>query len=426
MHLGEKGIGMVDGVSLAIGFIGDAPVHRDNARALIDDLISAFKRDNKNAKIRFIIPAVFSEAMADLADWCVTSGYQLGLVGREEELTSPEVAPYLSDAEGNLYPLKNGISMAKGLVAALSIWPESRLILVADPNEDDAAYTAFVTAAGMGIRVRSLLNGLDEVILETGEEEKPAMHIVDNDDYEPEEDGVDVIGDDELDEELVDEIEEGDDIEEDEDDEITDEVVDEDEEEYFDIEAEESLPAVDEETGEIFDDEEEVEDVEDLDVSDESDIDEVEDEEEKEEEVPAKTIAKTKKPTEAYMTKLAETDRDEFWVVAGRYGVKKGPGMKTALVIRKVLEATGQIAPTEKKPAPARRTKAPAKKTTKRAPAAKKAAPVKKATKKRTPTLKPQYASQASVSTNGHVDKVALRKFIKVGQEALALAESML
>ena len=401
------------GGSLVLGFIGSEPVHKDNSRALLGDLVAAYKRDNKSAKVRFILPTEpYSETMSELADYCLISGHQLSLVGHADTFDSDDWAHYKEAAEGNLYPLNETTSVAKGIVSALSVWDEARLILVADPNIDDDAYVALVTAHGMGIKVRSLLHGLDVVMIETPEEETPEMRIVDEDEYEDEEESED---------EVVDEVEE-DDYEDDEEDVVDEEEVTEDVEEateeedddgYYDIEAEEDDDVVDEEPEP--EEEGDEDDVEDFDAGgDDAEDDSVE--EEKEEKVAAPSV----KMTEVGLTKLAEKDREAFYELAAEYDVFPGRGQKVSVMVRKVLEGAGVATPSKK--APAARKATPAKKaldkkvaTAKKPPAAKRTAPRIERTQKSAPA-----------SSNGHVDKAAVRSFIKLAQSAIDMAEQLL
>lgn len=491
------------GMSLVLGFIGNEPVHRDNSRALLEDLINAYKRDNKSAKIRFVFPATpFGETMSDLADYCLTSGHQISFVGKASSFDSKEIAPFKAEASGNLYPLNDGISMAKGVVSALSVWaPSAYLILVADPDQDDSTYVALVTAAGMGITVRSLLNGLDQVLLENPEEEQVKMKLVDNDDVfedvdeeeEPEDEvdyealgvaadggdedaqvqlaeeakaadidpdaygtwaevadlvapvtGEEVEEDEEDDEDIEAALDEVDDPENDEaaDEESEDEEDEEeepggaeDEDGFFDVDAdgdEEEEVEPEDDDSEV-EEEDEGEDVEDLDVSDESDEEDEPDEEENEEPVATKKAAKKSaaankaapRMTEASLIKMGERDKDAFYELAAQYGVHPGRGQKLPIMARKVVEAATGGTPAKKR-APAAK-KATAKKTApaaKKAPA-KKAAAAKKAPAKRAATTT-RAPARAAASSNGHVDKVTARKLLKLGQEAVALAESLL
>jgi hypothetical protein len=474
------------GMSFALGFIGNEPVHRDNARALLADLIAAYKRDNKTAKIRFILPTEpFTETMSDLADYCATSGYQIGFVG--PDFSGPEIAPYRADAEGNLYSLSAGSSLAKGMISALSVWDDTRLILVADPATDDAAYTALVTAVGMGIKVRSLLHGLDEVLMENpDEEEQPDMHVVEDEENEEfdeesedeeleeepidedgeEEDEIDYValgtaadgGDEDAQVELVDlakaegidpdaygtwaevadllapvdESQEYDDEEESGEEESGGA---EDEDGFFDTTLEEG----DEEEADEEDLTEEVVDEEDDDTEEEEgddaeevgdDSDEVDDEESDAEEERT-TVPANKKLTEESLIKLGERDKDAFYETCAEYDVYPGRGQKVPIMARKVMEAIegGLVKSARvKKPAAKKTTKkaAPAKRTAtaKKAPAKKSTAAKKApAAKKATTTRVP---ARTAASSNGHVDKALLRAALKSSKAFTELAESLL
>jgi hypothetical protein len=183
------------GRKLVLGFIGGDKVHRDNAIALLEDLITVHLRNNKGADVVMYLGAdPFSMTMADLADYCLTSGYKLGLVGTDEDLAGPASA-FVADAAGFLIRVTPPKKVSFMLVSTLSTYAnEARLILVADPNEDDDAYNAVIQATGLGIKVRTLLGGLDEVTLEDDEpEEKPAVAaapdpVPEEDEYQDEED----------------------------------------------------------------------------------------------------------------------------------------------------------------------------------------------------------------------------------------------
>ena len=255
-----------------IAFVGAAEVHKANARALLDDLVHAWRRTNKKSKVYVAVPTdYFSETMFDLADWCVTGGHQLVLVGHAYSIKDPRWAQHLNDAEGNIFTIADVKALPTGLVSVAGLWSDSRLILVGDPNDDDDAYSGLVAAQDKGLSVRSLLTGLDEVNLQPETEETPDMtrRPVD-DDYDDEEDDVE-----EDDEDAVyvdDEDDDEDDVEEDEEDEEDEEVPDdEDDVEEDDVEE-------DEEDEEVPDDEDDDEDEDpEEDESDEPDEDDEED-----------------------------------------------------------------------------------------------------------------------------------------------------
>lgn len=392
--------------SLVLGFVGGAEVHRDNACALIEDLISAYKRDHKHGTVRFYLALdPFTDTIVDLADYCLTSGYQLGLVGHEADFRRGEVRQWEKDAEGNIYKLKDSTLTAQGLVGALGVWEDSRLILLADPNEDDNAYAGVVAATGMEIPVRSLLNGLDKVVLESDDEEQIEMRRDDTDldeeeEFDEEETDFD---DDDLEEEVEDEEdlddEDGDVVEEDEDDDLEDGDEEEPEDEDDDLEEEEPEDEESEDDGldeEDADDEDA--DAEEGDVEDFDDDEEPEDEEsdeEEEDEMPVKPKSKAKaspevRMTESSLTRLAERDKDAFYELAADHDVLPGRGQKIPIMIRKVLEANGVT------PAAPKRTAAPA--APAKRPVAKKTAPAAKPPVKKARTAEPAPAKRTAAA----------------------------
>lgn len=470
------------GMSLVLGFIGQEPVHRDNVRSLLADLITAYKRDNRTAKIRFLLPTEpFGETMSDLADYCSTSGHQVGFVGPSGSFSGENIASYRAEAEGNLYPLGAGTSLAKGMISALSVWDDARLILIADPANDDDAYTALVTAAGMGIKVRSLLHGLDEVLMEPPEEEQPDMHVVEDEEFEPE---VDEETGEELEEEPIDDEadEEGspdldalaaaadddqdeaaqvelselaaeaginpDDYatwaevaqllaaeepaaeEEDEEGEEEPEVEEdeevegaEDEEGFFDTDLTAEVEEDEEDLAEDSEEEEEPEEeegVEDVDASDEEEEDEESESEEERETVPARSAAK--KWTEASLNKLGDRNKEEFYEVCAEYGVYPGRGQKVSIMARKVMDEINGDAPATKR-APAKKAAAKKAAPAKRAASAKKAPAAKKATAAKKAPAAPRAAA---VSSNSSVNKPLLRAALKASRAFNELAESLL
>lgn len=324
---------------LTLGFVGDQVVHRDNAFALIDDLIQAHRRTNRNAKVRFVIGVdVFTDTLDELADYCLNSKYTLDLVGHEKGLQGRRVKKYLEFAE-SVTNVPEEVATPVAVVKRISQWTYARLILIADPSEDDYTYLALEVATGNNIPVRSLLHGMHAVFLQTEEEEQPEQmpKNVEPDDDEEFEDEDEEEGDyeDEIDDE------EGDEVEPD-DDELEDE--DEDEEEGT---AEDEEEGDDEPEDEDEPDDDEEEDLEDE--GDEPDEDDVEEEEE-EEEVPtpprarkaaaAPAAAAPVRYTRQKLERLAAApDRQPFYDVVASFGITRGKGIKAINMINSILEA---------------------------------------------------------------------------------------
>ena len=321
---------MVDsGNRFALGFIGTGGIHKLNAKALLDDLVAGFKREHRKGKVLFVFAIDrFSDTMGELLDYAVVSGFSIGLVGHEPSFQRAGVAPFLKDAEEFTVRLSVETPIVTGLVQAIAVWSDPRLILIADPAEDDIAYEALVGATEAGISTRSLLNGLDEVQLEPEEEETPMARDEDFDDEYDDEDETDEPEDDEED------LDEGDETEVD--DESAEEDPDEDEEEepVTPIRATKTTPA---------------------------------------KKAPAaKKASATKAParrsatpdkapaewTEARLIRFAERDRDGFYQLLAKKNIFPGRGKKTPILVNAYLEAIGK-APAKK--AVAKKAAAPTK-----------------------------------------------------------------
>lgn len=447
-----------------LGFLGGGEVHRENAFALLKDFIGAYLKNNKGAEVTIMvtIDAPFSDTMADLADYCLTNGYKLGLVGHSESFEQPTVKPLMRHASGNLYKLNADQPSYSGLVNIIGVWKQdARLILLADPNEDDYAYHATLAANGKNIPVRSLLTGLEMVAFKD-EEETPDMARTDDDiEEEYEDDDLEDLDDEDLEDEEDSDEEDGvedeededvaDDPEEDEDDEEESEEEDDDpdtEEEEDEDEEEDEPDSDEEEDEEEPDDEDDTEDAE-LDEeddveSDDEDEDEEDDEEspddEEEEEEPVarapKKKAGTPRLTEARLTRMANNDREAFYELAAEHDVYPGRGIKIPTMIARILDPAGSGA------APKKKAAAPVKKATKATKA------TKSTTKKRSSTRTSAPAPRPTKSTKKTVGKIAAAKastkktstttrrstsqqakaeaFIELAQTALELAQTLL
>lgn len=427
--------------NMVLGFIGGDPVHRDNSRALLNDLIAAHQRNHKGSKIRFILAThPFTDTMVELADFCLTSGYQLGLVGQKDTFEQEPVKALEAAAAGNVFKLEPGISTARGLVNCIHHWAglgeDIRLITIAsDIAEDDGVYIAVEAAIEKDIAVKSLLHGLDSVTIKSDDEEEQIDMARRNDPEEEEFDeeeedldddsGLDDEDYDDLDEEPDEEDEEDaedaepgdeepDEEEESEDDEPEDEGDDEPEEEDLDEEEEDveddEPDDSDEADGDLDEEVDEEEDVEDLDEEEEPDEEEPDDEEEEEEMPAPKRKAKTGTPTRwtgAKLLAMGERDRDEFYALAKKFKVFPGRGQKLPIMVAKVLAAQDGKTPAKSTARPAAKKTAPrktapaAKKTTRRtAPAP---------TKAKTAPASPR-SSASSTTRRPAVEAVGLSK----------------
>lgn len=386
--------------SLTLGFVGTDALHRDNVRALLSDLIDAYHRDYRNAPIRFLIAVepAFTDTLVELADYCLTSGHTLGLVGHDEFFEQESVKPFMTDALGNLMRLTENSSIHKGMAASLALYPFSRLIILGNPDEDDYVYASVVAARRKNILVQSLLDGLDKVVLETenNTEEPPDMPRPsdEEEDLEEEEFEEEEFDDEDLDddEDVFVEKEE----EEEEEEEDSEEIEDED-----DLEESEDEDDVAEEDDDDLDEEEENDEEEEEDLADDDASEDEESEDEEEEEMPPtrKTAApKTAAPkpgqyTEDKLNRLALRDKTEFYKVAETFGVLPGRGIKVAMVIDRILQVqSGEPIRTKKPAAPA----------TKRAPTKKR--PAKKeavATAKKTATVRRPASTPSTAAARG-------------------------
>ena len=416
-----SGLALISGTpgsSLVLGFFGKESVHRRNAEALLEDFIRAYHRNNKGAKVRFILAIPdegFTDTLEELADYAITSDYQIGLVGHPSAFEDPRVQQYVEQARGSLCELSKQNSLAQGMVnflGAYKSFSDVKLILLANPAEDDLAYIAVEVAMGKDISVRSLLNGLDMVTVTPPEnEEQEQIHMAPRPIEEEEELEEEI--EDEEDEEIEDEEEpedeefesaevdedEDEDAEVEEEDEEADEEEDEEEveEEDADVEEAEEEEYDEEDVEEAEEEEAEEEDLDEEVPEEEEEVDDDEDvEEEEEEEVPpvkkapaakkaAPTIKRPPAMTQHALTELANRDKQAFYTLARKYKyqgktIRPGRGMKVSMMVNRILEAAGKPVPP---PAPRVAKKTPAKKVaaTKKAAPARAAAPVKKAGK---------------------------------------------
>jgi hypothetical protein len=403
------------GLVLVLGFIGLDPVHRDNSRALINDLILAFKKTVKRPQVLFYLDAEgWSTTMAELCDFALTSGYGIGLIGPSKYIDD-KGQDILNAAEGNIFRLTDDQDISRSMVDALSVWPNSYLVIIADPEEDDDVFTSIELASAKGIRVRTLLHGMDKVTLEENEtleeEETPTVARKQVEEEEFDQDEADVDYDDEdLDEEDDENVVEA---------EFEDEE-DEEEEPAPPRKKRQAPPVVDEDEEEDDDGDDDYEDSGEDEESDQSDSEEDDDDEEEEESVPTDTA--TTKWTTAKLQRLSETDREQFKAVAASYGILPGRGIKSSMMIDRILVA--QKAGKTPKKIPARKVAAPVKKA-----AAKKTAPapVKKATsaRKTAPVKEAAPAKRAPAASNGHVDKALLKAALSASRKFAELAESL-
>lgn len=342
-------------MSMAIGFLGEQDVHRDNAVALLDDLIDGHRRNNKNARIRFIVPVEpFTESMEDLADYCLNSGYVLDLVGHHDAFENVRVQQYMGHAE-YVTEVADKTSVANTIVNRLAPQLHNRLILLAEVTdkgdiENDLIYDAVVLAKSKNILVRSLVGGMEKVLLPSEEEESENMprasrrEIEDEEGLEDDEDGADAEADDDEDED------------------------------------EEPAPRRRRRAAAAAPVEDDDEDDDDDDGDGEDDEDEEPAPASRKRAAPRAAARETVHYTEARLNRIATTNKDEFYGIAEGFNVFSGKGRKISTMIREVLEAQDGVKPPAKRAAAA--TAAPAKRAARRtepepsakAPAAKKAA----------------------------------------------------
>jgi hypothetical protein len=433
---------------LTLGFVGEEAVHSANSRALLEDFIAAHKRMNPTAKIRFLFPADgFSDTLEDLADFCLTSGYDLGMVGASQD---SKVVEYMESASKVFGANDGSRYIAQRLLPHL---PNPRLIILGDPAEDDHIYSIVELAVEGKVPVRSLLKGLDSVLIDEEESETEESVAADDwDDDDAEEAGLHVVEDE--DEELEDDEDEDvevDDESEDEDEEIEDEEIEEDDEsedEEEDVTDEEEEDGDeedgDEEEDDESEDEESEEDVEWEDDEEEDEEDEESDDEEDEEEV---TVPTGKRLSESQLLALAERDRDAFYALAKKHKIYPGRGVRVTTMVKGILEANGQkVSDAVAHPRLAAgnakkrtvKTATRTKKTVEAAPVRKKKVapartarvakatrPAKKVSTGRRPG-RPANAVRSSAPATASLDRSALKAFIKVAQAALEVAQSQL
>ena len=405
------------GRKLVLGFIGGDQIHRDNAVALLDDLIATYHRNNKGAEVvLYLATDPFTHTMADLADYALTSGHKLGLVGTDVDLAAGSVKPFLAAAEGRLNRVTKGQSVPGVLVEVLNVYArEARLILIADPDEDDDVYNAVEAALEKQIKVRTLLGGLDEItIIDESSEEETLSVTAPAELGEPEE-----------------------------------------EEEYQDLEDLNDIsdPYLSEDDG-VQDSDGDIVDAELVgsggddapDNSDRAGPEEAPAEQSAEEKPVAETTETkptTKKATKATKTvkktvgtkatdtqlngesllALAESDRPAFYEIAAEYGISPGRGIKVLHMVNRILEITGgTVLPQPKRASPKRAAAAAAPGpeaagSTPAPKAAKRVAPAKKAPA----PAKAVAAKAAKAATAAAPNSRAVRAAVLLVEAALKL-----
>lgn len=124
---------------LTLAFVGEQEVHRNNARALLDDFVDGWQKQHRRGEVDVILPDWDdpTDTMADIDDWASTSGYNVNHTGVRNL-----IAEYLLNAS------------------------DARLILVGDPNDSDMLYDVTEEAAKYRIQTRSLINGLEKVVFD--------------------------------------------------------------------------------------------------------------------------------------------------------------------------------------------------------------------------------------------------------------------
>jgi hypothetical protein len=358
-------------LALVLGFIGAEEVHKDNSRALLNDLIDVHKRTVKKAPVKVILAVDdWTDTMNELADYALTSGFTLDLIGHEEAFDdTPALGVLLAHPDCDVIQLEQGVSIGRGVVTALSAPANARLIIVGDPEEDDDVYTAVALACKGGITVRSLLHGLDDVAIIEDEPEEVAEvpRVVEELESEDlvEEENFDAIGEDGG---------------------------------YDEEPPEAPLLAGDE------DDDPGVGEDDDETIGAEPDA--PEDEED--------VAVATEEYTDESLRALAEGDPEAFNELGAKYGRARGRGIKTDMMIAAILAGGVENVPTKSKTPPGTKKKATPKKV-----AAVKQLPVE-------PRTKP---TPAVPSTNGHAkatSKAVLKAALEAAQSFIDLAKSEL
>lgn len=410
---------------LSLAFVGKSHVHAENSRALLKDLIAAHRRLNAAGRIQFFLPLdSWSPTFDDLADFCLSIKADLNLVGTAEQLEQSRYFEVAKRAYQVRHPTR---TLLRQLLPECG---NPRLILVGD-TDDDFVYSAVELAIEHGVHVRDLLRGLDNVeISDTTEIEKEDegmtkdLQVVEEDEYEEDDDLYD--SEDEVEDEDV----EDENVEEDEDEEDEDEVLAEDDEEIEDEDA-------DDDDDEVLVDEDEDEDEEDEDDEDEDEEEDEEDDdveavsdEDEEDDVPVirpveNRVEKKKEKnkvakrySEDELLEMAEENREKFLAIMAKYDILPGRGIRNPTMVRRYLEATGQ---------------APSEGTARRMAEAKPKAKASATTVKRGPGRPPKAAQEpagraSSASSNGvgTLDRRLLRQFVKVTQAALDVIEASL
>jgi hypothetical protein len=126
---------------LTLAFVGDQEVHRNNARALLEDFVEGWLKQHRKGEVSIILPEWDNptDTVSDLDDWASTAGYYVAYQSVHK------------------------------IVTDLLEEPDARLILVGDPSDDDTLYDVLEEAAKHGIQTRSLINGLEKVVFDDEE-----------------------------------------------------------------------------------------------------------------------------------------------------------------------------------------------------------------------------------------------------------------
>ena len=336
------------GVPLVLGFVGEATVHRETAFALIEDLIATYLRDNKRAKVIFVVAIdKWTTTIDDLCDFALVNKHDLELVGHDVEYQNDTpVEAYSHNA--TITAIDDDANVAVEVVHKLSDHLNSRVIFITDltsESVDHGYYAALELASEKSIPCRSLLDGLDLIVLvDPNKKEGNTMATKD----------------------------------------FSVEDIDED---------------IDEDVDDLYDEDDEDEDVlgefdeEEFDEGPEQQVDEGEfDEEELDEEI-----------TEDYLISLAASDKKAFYEIAAEFGVFPGPGMKVPVMINKIFGSKGSAGEEVEKPKNTRPVTKSA--TLKEVPAKK--APVKNTATVQTPPA-PQQEDEVSVAVQSITEVVAV------------------
>jgi hypothetical protein len=381
---------------ITLGFVGSGKVEKRNAYALLNDFIEA---SGGNAK--FILPLTktfWNEALDIVSQYAVDKGIPVEAIVDDTTSKVRELKAMLGGArrqhQSNAVPNK--------MAALLDEARKGTLIVLWD-DEDDAALDAVRAAHEKGVALLELTRGLDRIEL---------VNEGDGEDAEPESDEVEevIVGQDENDEDVVEEVaqDEDEDAGQDDAEDETAEELEENEGEEDDPEEDAEIEAEDDVDGDDDDAEEDGEFPEDEEFSlpeeDESDVAVLDMEADIADEV--RQVTGMSEFQQRLLAVLERTSEALVAAINAAMADDAGPAPAAAPAPTKAASSKPAAARPAKKVAAPVKKAAPAKKTT--APPAK--AVEKPATKRTIPAKK--AATPAKAETNGGMSKAAAQKII--------------